>query len=436
LRCVDFRNSEIGYTFAQDRHLWGPIVSCGNPAAFAGTDSIPAQNGRKLRIAICGGRGIPSTYSGTETFFVELAPRLAERGHEVIVYCRRSLFKERPSEYKGVRLIYLPSIETKNLGTFTHTLACMADVLRRDVDALLITNVANAFHCLIPRLFRIACALNVDGIEWKRGKWGPLGKAYFYLNARLSGKILPRGIVTDAYAMRELYLRQFNTPSACIAYGGNIEAPTNPNVVRQYGLEPGGYYLVLSRLVPENSADMIVNGFNRSTTSRTLAIVGDANYKSEFVERLIATAGRRVRFLGHVSDREHVKELFCNAYAYLHGHTVGGTNPTLLHALGSGCCILARDNCFNSEVLNGSGLLFRDAADLAVKIHLVEEQPRLAQSYRRKAPERIREVYSWNRVADQYEELFYQLAAGKNPALEHSSIRSFGNAQVELSSKT
>lgn len=370
---------------------------------------------RKLRLAICGGRGLPSTYSGTETFFLELAPRLAERGHEVIVYCRRSLFKDRPPQYKNVRLVYLPSIETKNLGTFTHTLACMADVIRRGVDALLVTNVANALHCLIPRMFRIPCALNVDGIEWKRGKWGPLGKMYFYLNAHLSGKILPRGIVTDAYAMRDLYLKEFKTPSACIAYGGNIEASTNPEVVRQYGLEPGGYYLVLSRLVPENSADLILEGFNRATSARLLAIAGDANYKSQFVADLKARAGERVRFLGHVSDREHVKELFSNAYAYIHGHTVGGTNPTLLHALGCGCCILARENPFNSEVLNGRGLLFHDAADLAAKIQLIEEQPQLAESYRRTAQERIRDVYNWERIADQYEELFYQLVTGKDP---------------------
>src|SRR6185312_10835363 len=324
------------------------------------TDKRPTSS-RKLRLALFGGRGIPSTYSGTETFFIELAPRLVERGHEVIVYCRRSLFQERPEFYNGVRLIYLPSLETKNLGTFTHTLACMFDVLRRDVDAMLVTNVANAFHCVIPRIAGKHCALNVDGIEWQRGKWGKLGKGYFYLNAKFCGKIVPRGIVTDAYAMRDLYLEEFGTASACIAYGGNIGVSTNPEALRQFGLKPRDYYLILSRMVPENSADLIVDGFNRAATQRTLAIVGDANYKSEFVDRLKATAGERVRFLGHVNNRDHVRELFCSAYAYLHGHTVGGTNPTLLHALGYGSCILARENPFNVEVLSGHGLVFRDA---------------------------------------------------------------------------
>jgi glycosyltransferase involved in cell wall biosynthesis len=376
----------------------------------------------KLRIAICGGRGMPSSYSGFETFFLELAPRLVARGHEVIVYCRKSLFPERPPYYQGVRLIYLPSIETKNLGTFTHTLACMIDVLGRDVDALLVTNVANAFHCLIPRLFGKHCALCVDGVEWKRGKWGALGKAYFHINARMCGKILPKGIITDAYAMHKLYLDEFNTPSACIAYGTNLGVSTDPEVVRQYGLDPGGYYLVLGRLVPENSADLVVEGFNRTKTKRVLAIVGDANYKSRFVAALTAAAGDRVRFLGRVDNPDHVRELYCNSYAYIHGHTVGGTNPALLHALGYGCCVLARANPFNEEVLDGQGILFRDAADLAEKIEFIEKNPAIARDYGRRAPERVREVYSWDRIADQYEEFFFQLAKGQNPTQIHSSV--------------
>jgi glycosyltransferase involved in cell wall biosynthesis len=389
--------------------------------------------GRKLRIAIFGGRGIPSTYSGTETFFIELAPRLVERGHDVIVYCRKALFKERPPEYKGVRLIYLPSIETKNLGTFTHTLACMIDVLRRNVDAMLVTNVANAFHCIVPRLFRQNCAINVDGIEWKRGKWGRMGRSYFYWNARLAGKILPTGIITDAYAMRRLYLEEFKTPSACIAYGGNIEGSTHPEVIRQYGLEPGGYYLIASRLVPENNAALIVEGFKKSPTKRFLAIAGDANYRSQFIDDLKLHAGDRVRFLGHVSDIDHVKELHCNCFAYVHGHMMGGTNPALLKALGFGNCILAHENPFNAEVLGEYGLLFRDADDLAEKIKFIESKPEIAQRYRRRAPDRIRTVYNWERITGQYEELFYQLAAGVDPTRVHSSVVGEANRESIVS---
>jgi glycosyltransferase involved in cell wall biosynthesis len=239
----------------------------------------------------------------------------------------------------------------------------------------------------------------------------------------MSGKILPKGIITDAYAMRKLYLEQFNTPSACIAYGGNIEHSVNPEVVRRYGLEPGNYYLIASRLVPENNAALIVEGFKKSRTKRLLAIAGDANYRSSFISDLKTNAGDRVRFLGHVDDIVHIKELHCNSYGYIHGHMMGGTNPALLKALGFGNLVLAHDNPFNAEVLGDYGLLFHDADDLARKIEFVESDPEMAERYRRRAPERIRDVYNWERIVSQYEELFYLLANGEDPTRKHSSVR-------------
>jgi glycosyltransferase involved in cell wall biosynthesis len=371
-----------------------------------------------LRIAIFGARGIPHTYSGTETFFGELAPRLAARGHEVIVYCRSSLFPEKPESYRGVRLIYLPSIETKNLSTPSHTLACIIDVLFRNVDVMLLSNVANALHCVIPRLFGKNVALNVDGVEWKRSKWSSLGQRYFYLNARLSGAICPDGIITDAVAMQQIYLQEFGTRSACIAYGANIENSVNPSVVRQYGLEPFQYHLIASRLVPENNADLIVRGFRDVRSDKILAVAGDANYRSSFVDMLKRTPDPRVRFLGHISNSDDVKELHCNSFAYLHGHSVGGTNPALLKALGYGNCVLALDTPFNREVVGEYGILFRDAADLSQKLQYIEDNPAEADKFRGIAPQRIVEKYSWDHITDQYEDYFFRLVRGEKPALD------------------
>ena len=372
-----------------------------------------------MRIALFGARGIPHTYSGTETFFGELAPRLAARGHEVIVYCRSSLFRERPSTYRGVRLIYLPSVETKNLSTPTHTLACMLDVLFRKVDVMLVTNVANALHCFVPRVFGKKVAINVDGVEWKRSKWSRLGRSYFYWNARLAGKICPDGIVTDAVAMQRIYLEEFGTRSACIAYGANIEGSTNPDAVLRYGVKPFQFYLIASRLVPENNADLIVKGFERLRTDKILAIAGDANYRSPFVDALKKTRDPRVRFLGHVSSSDDVKELHCNCYGYIHGHSMGGTNPALLKALGYGNCVLALNTPFNREVLGEHGILFEnDPADLAAKLDYLEQNPEEADRYRAQAPQRIIDEYSWDRVTDQYEDYFARLAAGEQPALD------------------
>jgi glycosyltransferase involved in cell wall biosynthesis len=390
---------------------------------------------RKLRIALMGSRGLPHTYGGAEAFFLEFAPRLVERGHEVIVYNRRSLFKDKPSHYKGVRLVYLPSIETKNLGTLTHTLACVFDVLFRKVDVILCVNVGNAAHLILPRLFGKNVSCNVDGLDWLRDKWGPLAKKYYYFNAKIVGRVCPKGIITDAYEMHRVYMDDFHTPSACIAYGANIEASTNPDVVTQYGLIPGKYYLIASRMVPENNADLIVNAFNRIKTDKTLAIAGNANYKSEFLQKLKETAGPNVKFLGHIGNAEHVKELHCNCYAYVHGHMMGGTNPALVKALGYGNMVLALNTLFNEEVVQDYGVLFdMTVDDLQKKMQYIEDHPAIAADYRRRAPERIREAYTWDHITDQYEELFLQLAAGDDPTRTHSTVVNHRDALARTAS--
>jgi glycosyltransferase involved in cell wall biosynthesis len=387
-------------------------------------DRSERRNGRKLRIAMVGSRGIPHTYSGYEAFIGEVAPRLADRGHEVVVYCRRSLFRERPRVHKGVQLIYLPSIETKTMGTITHTLVSMCDVIFRQMDVIFVVNVANAFHCILPRVLGKKVAINVDGLDWKRDKWGRLAKKYFYWNAKNVGRICPNGVVTDAREMQRIYLEEFGTRSVSIAYGANIEKSANPDIVRKYGLEPFQYYLIASRLVPENNADLIVQAFERVRTPRLLAIAGNANYRSDFVDNLKRTTDRRVLFLGHVSNPDHVKELHCNAYGYIHGHSLGGTNPALLKALGFGNCVLALNTPFNQEVLQDYGVLFeRDPIDLARQLQYIEDHPEQAAEFRLAAPRRIRDTYTWETIADQYEELFLELASGEDPTRVHSSLR-------------
>ena len=377
---------------------------------------------RRLRIAMLGSRGIPHTYSGYEVFIGEVGPRLVERGHEVTVYCRKSLFRERPKTHKGVHLIYLPCIATKTMETLTHTLVSMCDVMIRGIDVIFVVNVANAFLCLVPRLVGKRVAINVDGLDWKRDKWGPVVKKYFYWNAKYVGRICPKGVVTDAREMQRIYLEEFGTRSVSIVYGANIERSSKPEVVREYGLEPFQYYLILSRMVPENNADLIVRAFERLRTSRILAIAGDANYRSAFVDRLKQTRDGRVRFIGHIGNPDHVKELHCNAYAYVHGHSLGGTNPSLLTALGSGNCVLALNTPFNAEVLQDYGILFEhNPLDLAAKLQHIEDRPGVAAQYRTRAPRRIREAYTWEKITDQYEELFLQLDAGEDPTRVHSS---------------
>jgi glycosyltransferase involved in cell wall biosynthesis len=420
-RTVVVQSGGFPSSINMNAHSIAQQISIGVPSNVTGSQQengedlavLPASRAvPPLKIAMFGSRGIPHTYGGAEAFLEELAPRLAARGHEVIVYCRSSLFAERPRRYRGVRLIYLPSIETKSLGTPTHTLMCMLDVMFRSVDVFLVINIVNGFHCLIPRLLGKKFAINVDGLDWKRGKWGTFARKYFYLNAKHIGKLCPDGVITDAAEMQRIYLEEFGTHSTCIAYGANIESSRTSDVIRQYGLEPYNYYLIASRMVPENNPDLIIRAFEKVRSDRILAVAGGVNYRSDFVESLRKTRDPRIRFLGHVGNAEHVKELHCNAYAYVHGHSLGGTNPSLVKALGYGNCVVALNTPFNREVLQNSGIMFdHDSEDLRQKLQFIDDNPSVAAQYRERAPQRVQEAYTWEHITDQYEEFFHKLAS-------------------------
>ncbi len=371
-----------------------------------------------MKIAILGLRGLPSTYSGYEAFVSELAPRLVARGHEVTVYCRSSLFAEKPPTWRGISLRYVPSLEHKITSTLSHSFLSLADASLpwRGFDVILVVNAANGMFGFISRFLGRKAVLNVDGMEWLRPKWSPLARFVFKNSARL-GCLFYNRVITDAEEMHRLYARDFGIETDYIAYGANIEQSEHPEVLAKYGLTSGGYYLIASRLVPDNNADLIVREFVASGSTKTLAIAGGADYKGNTVEqaflaRLKGLANDRVKFLGHVGESGHVKELHCHSFGYIHGHQFGGINPSLLKALGYGNCVLALDTPFNSEVLDGGnyGLLWKkDEGRLAGQIRKIEADEVLRQGFCAKAPERIRERFTWDRITSQYETLFSYL---------------------------
>lgn len=363
---------------------------------------------------------MPSTYSGYETFIAELAPRLVQRGHEVTLYCRKSLFAERPAEFQGMKMVYLPSLEHKAFSTLSHSFLAVSHASFQKNDLVFVVNAANGMFGFIPRLVRKPCVLNVDGMEWLRPKWNKLAKWIFHTSAKLGTKFYHE-IVTDADEMHRLYAKEFGIDSEYIAYGANIEDSTHPEVLKKYGLKPREYYLIASRLIPDNNADIIVEAFVKSGSKRILAIAGGADYKGNtiekaFIDKLRELGGDKVKFLGHVNSTEHVKELHCNCYAYAHGHQFGGINPSLLKALGFGNAILALNTPFNAEVLADGkyGVLFeKNAEDLAKKIAELDRDEAKASAFRRSAPDRIRERFTWDQITDEYERLFQGLVDKK-----------------------
>lgn len=363
-----------------------------------------------MKIAFTGARGVPALYSGFETALSEIGPRLVERGHEVTVYCRNGYGDASEPYYRGVKKVYLPRLEVKVADTLSHTLASFLHSAVFRPDVLIVVNPANGPLCLIPRAAGIPFAVNVDGLEWKRAKWPWIGQRYFYFASWATTKIAPR-IIADSRGIQDFYAQRWNTESWYAAYGAYEEKSTRPELLREFEVEPGEYFLVVARLEPENHPHLFVEAYPRLQTDKKLIVVGGTNFRSRYVEAMQAkNRDPRVRFVGGVYEQDKLTELMCNAYAYLHGHSVGGTNPVLLKALGCGAPVLYADVSFNREVAGDAGVGFPiDVDGVTDGLRRALAEPELLRRLSANGPRRIREAFTWDMVTDRYEALCYEL---------------------------
>jgi len=363
-----------------------------------------------MRIAILGTRGIPASYGGFETFAEHLATRLVTRGHEVTVYCRAHYVSPRQLEYLGVRLKVLPTIRHKYFDTVVHTFLSAIHAVSGRYDAALICNCANAPFSPILRLTGTPVAINVDGLEHKRKKWGWLGRRYYRLAEYLS-TLLPNEMVTDAQVIQDYYLTRHNASSTMIAYGSEVERRLDRNAVRKWRVEPNRYVLYVSRLEPENNAHLVIEAFKKVRTAYRLLIVGDAPYAEQYINSLKARArgDKRIIFTGFIFGQDY-RALQQNAYCYVHATEVGGTHPALLEAMGYGNCVLTLATPENIEVVGDAGVPYIDEFDLAEKLQRVLRDGSLVQAYRNRAQQRVQSRYDWDTVVDQYEQLFARMS--------------------------
>ena len=368
-----------------------------------------------MTVAIIGSRGYPYVYSGYETFVKELSERLVKRGIHVKVYCHKNLFTEFPKKVNGIELVYIPTIETKSLSQLIHSFFSMIHACTTKTDVILAVNVANGPWGLIARIFGKPTCINVDGIEWLRPKWKGLGARYFRFSAWLATKLFDR-IITDAEEMRKVYLDQFHKESTVIAYGANIRYSQNPELINTFHLSPKEYYLIVGRLIPDNNADLLVEGFIAANSGKKLVIVGDVPYKDQYADSIKSKASENIIFLGYITNSEILAELYHNCFAYLHGHEFGGTNPTMLKAMAYGTAILALDTRFNREMLSNDkfGLLFqKDAVSVASVMQRVEKDEYLLNELRGKIRNALTVKYDWEHITDAYIALLNQLTALK-----------------------
>jgi glycosyltransferase involved in cell wall biosynthesis len=358
-----------------------------------------------MRIALLGTRGIPANYGGFETFAEEISVRLAERGHDVTVYCReRSGYRT----YRGVRLKYLPTIRHKYLDTVAHTALSTIDVLFRRFDVLLYCNAANAVFTVWPRFIGTPTALNVDGVERHRKKWNRVAKAWYLVSEWLATWCCS-AIVSDAQRIREYYLEHYGKESTFIPYGAEVGHIERTDLIRALGLEPRKYVLYVSRMEPENNALMVRLAFEKVRTDFKLVLVGDAPYAVDYIQQVKATRDPRTLIPGGIYG-ECYRQLQSHCHTYVQATEVGGTHPALIEAMGRGALVLYLDTPVSAEVTGEAAIPFKD--DLVAKLQWavdICERERAAWGCR--AMQRVEQHYSWNAVTDAYEALFRRLIA-------------------------
>ena len=380
-------------------------------ARWFGRASQPLHTERPA-ILIIGSRGIPAAYSGYETMIEALAPRLAERGWPVTVYCRSHYVDRRLRSHRGVDLVVLPTLRTKYGDTPVHTLlSCLhATLFARDARAALVVNGANAVFLplLWPR--RIRTALHVDGIEKRRAKWGWPGRLVYTLSERLAC-LLPGTTVSDAEVIADHYRGRYGRITTMIRYGVEPRPIVSHPVLNELRLEPRRYFLYVSRFEPENNPHRVVAAYAQVGGDLPLVMVGDAPYASDFIAGMKRNADPRVRFPGAVYG-DRYRGLLSSALATVHATEVGGTHPALVEAMGYGNCVLVNDEPANRETAAEAAIYFdvRDQASLTAAFEQAAGDSVRARLLGERAARRAASEFNWDRVADQYEELFRRLS--------------------------
>jgi len=376
---------------------------------------------RPLRIALLGTRGIPASYGGFETFAEQLAVRLAARGHDVTVYGRAGSVEPAldGTLYRGVRLVVLPAPRRKHLETVVHTLASARHARRAGFDVALVCNSANFLALPLLRAAGIRTALAVDGIESERRKWGVLGRNFY----RLAALLVPRWsdvVIADCEVIAGHVRARGARNVVMIAYGATPPSVASTTELERIGVTPRGYVLYVSRLEPENNADVVLRGFLAADVPYDLVVVGDAPYADAYKARLreLAAGNPRVRFAGGVYGSGY-DELRAHAACYVQATDVGGTHPALLEAMAAHLPVIANDIPEHREVLGDAGWYYarNDPADLSRRLRAVMAPGDGAAAERERraaaAVARVRALYDWERVADAYEALARRLSSRK-----------------------
>lgn len=369
-------------------------------------------SGSCLSVALIGGRGVPARYGGFETLMEELGVRLERHGFAVTVYCRSHYTPREQTSHRGMELVVLPTIRTKHLDTPVHTLLSCLHAAGRGFDAALVVNAANAVFVPLLKLRHIPVALNVDGIERQRRKWGVLARSVYAMSERLA-VTLADVLVTDAEVIRDYYRERYCADSTLLRYGVDPRPLPPGETLARLGLEPRRYFLYVSRFEPENNPHRVAAAYRAVGGDLPLVMVGGAPYASAFIRGFTEGADPRLRFPGPIYG-DGYRELLSHALAYVQATEVGGTHPALVEAMGYGNCVVVNDTPENREIAGDTAIYFQAAHPdtLAAALDRVLTARDEADARGVAAADRARRRYSWERISAAYAETLERLAAG------------------------
>ena len=356
----------------------------------------------KLKIAIIGSRGIPNQYGGFEQLAEHLSVGLVNKGHAVTVYNSHK-HPYQAAEWNGVEIVHCTDREhiLGTAGQFIYDLNCVRDARKKNYDVLLFLGYTSSsiWGKLYPKAPVIIS--NMDGLEWKRRKYSVSVRRFLKFAEKLAVRHSDF-YIADSQVIQSYLKGQYNINSEYIAYGAVVIDEESNTLLMRYGLKQQQYYMLMARMEPENNIETILDGFCKSDTSKEFVVLGNTN--NSFGKYIVKKFGHdeRIKFLGALFDPGQTHTLMTNSFLYFHGHSVGGTNPSLLEAMANKALIVAHDNVFNRAVLQHDAYYFTNASDIKEYIENVcrqENEYDMITNNMRK----IKGQYSWQDIIAHYE---------------------------------
>jgi len=361
----------------------------------------------KLKIAILGTRGIPNHYGGFEHVSEYVSEGLVKRGHSVTVYnSHNHPYQEDTWNGVDIKHCYDPEYLIGTAGQFIYDLNCLIDARRKNFDVVMMMGYTSSsvWGKLYPQ--KSAIITNMDGLEWKRSKYSPSVQKFLKYAERLAVKY-SQYYISDSRVIKSYLGEKYNIDSKYIPYGADLFSEEEREQVDQAEALKEDYFLLMARMEPENNIETILQGFNNSSSLKKFKVLGDtSNRFGKFITHKFKNDDR-IEFKGSIFDNSKVRVLQNNSYLYFHGHSVGGTNPSLLEAMASEALIAAHNNPFNKSVLNADAFYFSD----------VNEVRNLVETVQRKETEKtmvsnnlhkIKYQFNWEKIIDQYEDFILE----------------------------